>query len=138
MGEQKFTIGKSPECDIVLANTTVSRRHAELIYIDDGKLLLTDCRSRNGTWLQKEGSKSETRVSQAFISPSDILRFGKQEISVKDLMKKISLHQGANLAKPNKKTSGKPLSPQGEIMYSCKSCGKPFPKGQNCTDPKCT
>jgi pSer/pThr/pTyr-binding forkhead associated (FHA) protein len=42
------TIGRANDCDCVLADATVSRRHAELRR-DGGRWLLRDLGSRNGT-----------------------------------------------------------------------------------------
>ncbi len=55
--QRKFTIGRERSCDIALAHDTVSRHHAELAFIDDGKLLLTDCNSTCGTFLVQGDGK---------------------------------------------------------------------------------
>lgn len=44
----RVVIGRSPDCDVVLNNTSVSRQHAELLN-DSGAWLLRDLGSRNGT-----------------------------------------------------------------------------------------
>jgi len=53
----RFVIGRTGECDLCLADLSVSRRHAELIRVQDG-WLLTDLGSHNGTrlngWLVRE------------------------------------------------------------------------------------
>ena len=36
--ERKFVIGRDASCDVVLADDSVSRRHAELLVFDDGML----------------------------------------------------------------------------------------------------
>lgn len=69
-----FTIGKMAGCvDCVLTDDSISRLHAR-IEEQDGKVLLTDMNSRNGTY--KNGlrmSPSET----VEIEPGDEIRFGK-------------------------------------------------------------
>jgi hypothetical protein len=56
-GGTRFVIGRTSECDLCLADLSVSRRHAELIRVQDG-WLLTDLGSHNGTrlngWLVRE------------------------------------------------------------------------------------
>lgn len=46
-------IGSSPSCDVVIEDSTVSRKHA-LIEEKDGKLYVTDC-STNGTYIAEGG-----------------------------------------------------------------------------------
>jgi len=48
IGSEPVVIGRLPECDVVLADSNVSRRHAELRRINDG-VLLTDLGSTNGS-----------------------------------------------------------------------------------------
>ena len=51
MKNRKITIGRSTECDLVLADISVSRLHAELELLENSRLLLTDCHSSQGTFL---------------------------------------------------------------------------------------
>ena len=37
-----FVIGRSPDADIVLADVSVARQHAELVITDDGRFHLND------------------------------------------------------------------------------------------------
>src|SRR5262249_26472679 len=39
-GKSRLTIGRSPDCDILLSHPTISRRHAQLERLPDGRLLL--------------------------------------------------------------------------------------------------
>ena len=68
--ETRVTIGRTPENDIHLPDPSVSRRHA-LLYVEDGKAVLEDLGSRNGTFL------NEIRVDKALLSSGDTLRLGK-------------------------------------------------------------
>ncbi len=68
------TIGRSIECDIVLTDDDrVSRNHAEIVR--QGKdLMLVDCGSRNGVWLNQQ------RLTEAAkLKASDHIRIGRQE-----------------------------------------------------------
>jgi pSer/pThr/pTyr-binding forkhead associated (FHA) protein len=68
--EIRVTIGRAPENDIHLPDSSVSRRHA-LVYVVDGRAVLEDLGSQNGTYL------NEIRVDKALLSSGDTLRFGK-------------------------------------------------------------
>jgi hypothetical protein len=48
IGSEALVIGRLPECDVVLGDSNVSRRHAELRRKDDG-VFVTDLGSTNGT-----------------------------------------------------------------------------------------
>jgi Protein of unknown function (DUF3662)/FHA domain len=49
-----LSIGRVPDCDIVINNTNVSRRHAEIRLID-GKVSIVDLQSLNGTRVNGRG-----------------------------------------------------------------------------------
>jgi hypothetical protein len=67
--EARLVIGRSSECQLVLADDTVSRRHAKL-YVEDGRWLLRDLESSNGTWLNGR------RIVEAEVRPGDVLHLG--------------------------------------------------------------
>ena len=48
VGEEPLIIGRLPECDVVLGDPNVSRRHAEIRRTEEG-LVVTDLGSTNGT-----------------------------------------------------------------------------------------
>ena len=54
VGEDPVTIGRMPECDIVLADHNVSRRHAE-VRRQDGGFVVVDLGSTNGTKVNGAG-----------------------------------------------------------------------------------
>ena len=66
-------IGRSSTCQLVLADDTVSRRHAEL-FLDGGRWLLRDLGSANGTWVNGR------RVVEAEVRPGDIVHLGGCEV----------------------------------------------------------
>ena len=88
---RKITIGRSTECDFVLPDSTVSRRHAELEILDDNRLLLTDYESTHGTFLIKNGK--EQRINQQLITKYDVLRFGKTKIPVSEILAACHFHE---------------------------------------------
>jgi FHA domain/Domain of unknown function (DUF1707) len=73
-----FTIGRTQECDLRIADLSVSRRHAQLDRGEDG-WLLSDLGSHNGTrvngWLVREPVP---------VRPGDVLQFGSAVFVIQD------------------------------------------------------
>jgi hypothetical protein len=65
----RLVIGRSSGCQLVLADDTVSRRHAEL-FVEEGRWLLRDLDSSNGTWVNGR------RIVEAEVRPGDELHLG--------------------------------------------------------------
>jgi pSer/pThr/pTyr-binding forkhead associated (FHA) protein len=68
-------IGRSPECDIVLADPSVSRSHA-LLDVRAGTLYVRDAGSTNGTFVNGQ------RVESSPLKPGDVVAFGKSSMRV--------------------------------------------------------
>ena len=78
--ETEITIGREVGNTIApLAVEGLSRRHAK-IYVKDGKWILEDLGSMNGTF--RQGQKIEGPVE---LNKHDMLQFGKFEVSVDDV-----------------------------------------------------
>lgn len=56
LGEEPVTIGRLPDCEIVLSDPNVSRRHAE-VRRDAGEFVVVDLGSTNGTRVNGAGVK---------------------------------------------------------------------------------
>ena len=73
-----FTIGRTQDCDLRIADMSVSRRHAQLDRGEDG-WLLSDLGSHNGTrvngWLVREPVP---------VRPGDLLQFGSALFVIRD------------------------------------------------------
>ena len=86
---RSYVIGRSPYADVVLPDTTVARRHAELVVTDDGRFYLTDCATETGTWrrsLAADGEEAWERLRQAFVTLEEPLRFGEQRATLAALV----------------------------------------------------
>jgi FHA domain/Domain of unknown function (DUF1707) len=68
--DRPMLLGRSPRCDVVLTDPTVSRRHLELRPAGDGQWIAVDVGSLNGTWL------ANRRVARAVVVPGDELWLG--------------------------------------------------------------
>jgi uncharacterized membrane protein YhaH (DUF805 family) len=64
-----LNVGRDPANDIVLSDRTVSRTHAQIRWHDRGVTIL-DCRSKNGTYLERQ------RINQAEWKPGQIVNIG--------------------------------------------------------------
>ncbi len=63
-------VGRADDCDVVLDDVTVSRRHAE-VYRDDSGWQLRDLGSLNGTYVNKD------RIDQVTLRGGDEVQVGK-------------------------------------------------------------
>ena len=72
-----YVIGRNPECDLVVMDDTVSRRHARIEVIDEQTINLTDLGSHNGTTVN--GIRVTDLVK---LSHDDIVALGKVELKL--------------------------------------------------------
>ena len=82
-GDMSWIVGRGQECDVWLDDTSVSRHHAEVVCLSDGRLCVTDRGSTNGTFV-RDGAEWRA-IDREFLSPSDRVRFGDYEITVNEL-----------------------------------------------------
>ena len=71
---ERVVLGRHPDCDVVLQDSQVSRRHAEVRLVS-GRHMLLDLSSSNGTWID------ERPVLQHLLSDGDTFRVGDQLIA---------------------------------------------------------
>lgn len=85
---QCLVIGRGPEADVVIDNSTVSRRHTSLA-LKDGQYLLADLLSMNGTKVNRRKIRSAVPISK-----HDQITIGKFELkTVKNLTDDVLLRQ---------------------------------------------
>lgn len=89
-----YTLGRDTAAAITVQHTTVSRLHAEVIPLPDGRLYVTDCASRNGTFINEDGHWR--KISQDFAGATAQLRFGEVETSVPHLLALIARLQSSS------------------------------------------
>ena len=82
-----YTIGRGAAADIKLSAASVSRRHAELTVTDEQEMFIVDCASSAGT-TRLEGQEWRP-LKQAFVKRGDRLRFGDQEMEVRELLNQL-------------------------------------------------
>ena len=77
----KVTIGRSDECDLVVADLHVSRKHAELIRTDDGTYEIRDLDSNNGTFVNGDAVEHTPLTAGDVVSVGNTLyRFTGTEL----------------------------------------------------------
>lgn len=69
-------LGKHPDCDVVLANPFVSRRHARIDLVE-GAATIRDLSSKNGTYVN--GSRIGTGPSE--LLDGAVIEFGKNQVT---------------------------------------------------------
>jgi len=131
--DRKITIGRDAARDIPLGDHSVSAYHAELSVMEDGRLLLTDCRSTNGTFVIGSNGNAR-RIQQAVVKPTDRIRFGAVTLTVSVLLeaKKDSGSEAELKTPPKPPTPAFPVS--GQRLVRC-PCGCIKPDGECC--PEC-
>src|SRR5687767_5968894 len=67
-----FVVGRAAGCDVPLNHPSVSRRHAELVRDAQGRWLVRDLRSRNGTLVNESAV-----VGEQLLRPGDVLQIGQ-------------------------------------------------------------
>jgi pSer/pThr/pTyr-binding forkhead associated (FHA) protein len=80
----EIVIGRTRDCDIVLDNLAVSRRHARLSRDDDG-FHVTDLGSGNGTYLNGQ------QIDQSLLKDDDRIAIGKHKLIFRDTGSNVAL-----------------------------------------------
>jgi DNA-binding NtrC family response regulator len=84
VNKPSFTVGKGDECDLVIADPTVSRHHFT-IEQNAGAYLIRDNASTNGTWID------QFRIREAWLRPGVVVRAGQVQLKLEPLFKPIDI-----------------------------------------------
>jgi pSer/pThr/pTyr-binding forkhead associated (FHA) protein len=90
VGHQEVSIGRSPDNSIVIDNPAISNYHARVFH-EDGRLMLQDFGSLNGTFVNGQ------RVKMVTLKPGDSVGIGKHTIVVTDSVE-VRAHSVDNVA----------------------------------------
>ena len=133
MAEQRFTVGRDNSCDVPIADDSVSRLHAQVVFTDGDQIFLADCHSSNGTYVVRGGQPR--RIQQEFVSPADTVQFGEAVVRVADLLAAIrSKHQKVRTDHLRAARPEPPAGPgivKGQRLVRC-ACGGVKAKGEKC------
>lgn len=72
----KLTVGRSPECDVVIAESGVSSTHASFSIDEKGRILVLDLNSSNGTF------KNGDPIKKTYLQVNDILALYKVKVRI--------------------------------------------------------
>ncbi|MFW6050666.1 MAG: FHA domain-containing protein [Myxococcota bacterium] len=84
-----IVVGRSPDCDVVVADPTVSGRHMRMSW-QDGRIVVEDLGSANGTYVRGE------KVDRAEVRPGEDVRMGRMMLAWSHAKVRAFLRQGAS------------------------------------------
>lgn len=96
-------VGRGRNCDLVIREPTLSRRHARIAVTKQGDLLLEDLGSKNGTFID------DVQISQQPLPHQSIIRFGEVRLFLSPSPTELR-YESTEETKSRKKNLGKPIS----------------------------
>jgi pSer/pThr/pTyr-binding forkhead associated (FHA) protein len=73
----RIVLGRSPSCDVVVDDPTISEKHLELLFTPGRPVTLKDLNSTNGTFLNGD------RVKQTALNEDDVIQIGHSHLRFK-------------------------------------------------------
>lgn len=83
-----FTIGRDETNDIVIDDSSVSRRHARVEQIGSGRFLIVDLQSSNGCFVEHNASWQQ--FGEAEVTANENLLLGDHQTTARDLIRRIA------------------------------------------------
>jgi RsiW-degrading membrane proteinase PrsW (M82 family)/pSer/pThr/pTyr-binding forkhead associated (FHA) protein len=85
-----LTLGRDPAADIIIGDPSISRRHAELVLLDDRRIFIRDLGGSSGTVRIRAGERLP--IQREIVAPGDEVSFGDLVISF-DSLKEMMLEK---------------------------------------------
>ncbi len=127
---KNISIGRDPECDIVINDRQVSRIHAQIKITKSNEILVTDLNSKNGTFINgeiinkpvklKDGDEIKIALVQefVFVSSDATLPLDHDNLREQSVSKKLFIEQKARRVWVGDKELTPPLSvSQYALLY---------------------
>ena len=127
---KNISIGRDPECDIVINDRQVSRIHAQIKITKANEILVTDLNSKNGTFINgelinkpvklKDGDQIKIALVQefVFVSSDATLPLDHERLKEQLVSKKLFIEQKARRVWVGDKELAPPLSvSQYALLY---------------------
>ena len=106
-----LTLGRDPAADFTIADTSVSRRHAEIVLLDDRRIFVRDLGTANGTVRLRNGQR--TPIQRDVIAPGDDNAFGDIVLSFDMLHEMLVTRLGRAPAAADNGAAGKGAAGNG-------------------------
>lgn len=84
--DRPITLGRTEATDVVLNDRSVSKLHAFLEPMADGRLQVQDAGSKNGTWIAGARLAPPPRAGSVLVEPGDVVMFGTVRARYLDVM----------------------------------------------------
>ena len=111
-----FILGRDASADIAIADPSISRRHAEIVLLDDTRLFVRDLGSANGSTLIRGGAR--TPLAREVLGRGDEVQFGDATLTF-DALRDILLEKLGRLpAAPPPDAAPAPVSRAGSRSRS--------------------
>jgi len=79
----EFTLGRSPDNDIVIENSVVGRKHLLVSYKSENELVIEDLETNNGTFV------NQIKIKRKIVTPEDMVILGSYVLNVTFLFSEI-------------------------------------------------
>lgn len=73
--EGEYTVGREDDNDIVIERSSVSRKQCRLAIDNNGTIKVTDCDSRNGTYIGS-GDRKKQVFTERTVMPDQVISLG--------------------------------------------------------------
>ncbi len=101
-----LTLGRDPAADIIIGDPSISRRHAELVLLDDRRIFIRDLGGPNGSARIRDGAR--TKIEREIVAPGDQVAFGDIVLSFDDIKQMMLTKLGRQPIEPTPAPSPTP------------------------------
>ena len=84
INKEEITVGRAPECDVVLSHHSISRVHASIRKVGNGRFKVTDLGSTNGTFVNGR------KITSIEVGSNDRLFVGRFQLSFDSAARNLS------------------------------------------------
>jgi len=116
-----YSIGRDEGNDIVIEDLSVSRRHARIEELDDGRYMVIDLGSANGSYVEQ--SDDWQHFAEAEVVATEALMLGEYRTTARDLIRRVVKPRppGATVIASAEETQRGSMPASAEIAQSAQS-----------------